>query len=74
MGGVPELVREGEGGNGILVPADDPDALAKALAEAVDRSWDPAELRGTVESLSWDDVGDRYWELLQGVVKDWRPR
>lgn len=74
VGGVPELVREGEGGNGILVPADDPDALAKALAEAVDRSWDPAELRGTVESLSWDDVGARYWELLQGVVKDWRPR
>ncbi|HSN96780.1 MAG TPA: glycosyltransferase family 4 protein [Candidatus Nanopelagicales bacterium] len=74
VGGVPELVREGEGGNGLLVPADDPDALARGLAEAADRAWDPAALRGTVESLSWNDVGDRYWEMLQAVVKDWPAR
>jgi glycosyltransferase involved in cell wall biosynthesis len=72
VGGVPELVREGDGGNGILAPPDDPDALARALAQAADRTWDPKALRGTVESLSWDQVGDRYWEILQEVVQAWK--
>jgi glycosyltransferase involved in cell wall biosynthesis len=74
VGGVPELVREGENGNGILVPPDDPDALASALSAALNRTWDPEALRGTVESLSWDRVGDRYWEILQEVVEGWKER
>ncbi|AKT42550.1 glycosyltransferase family 4 protein [Chondromyces crocatus] len=69
VGGVPELVREGDGGSGVLVPSEDPEALAKALAEAADRSWDPEALRGTVESLSWNDVGDRYWAILQDACR-----
>lgn len=75
VGGVPELVREGREGedrNGMLVPAGDPDALAQALAAAVDRSWDPEALRATVRSLSWNQVGDRYWDILQNVVREWR--
>lgn len=72
VGGVPELVREGEDGNGLLVPAGDPDALARALAAAVDRTWDPDALRATVRSLSWDQVGDRYWDILQNVVREWQ--
>ncbi len=54
VGGVPELLRED---TGILVPAGDPAALAEALAQAVDRTWDPAALRGSVDCLSWDQFG-----------------
>ncbi|WP_052374103.1 glycosyltransferase family 4 protein [Chondromyces apiculatus] len=72
VGGVPELVREGDDPNGILVPADDPDALAQALAAAADRTWDPQALRSTVESLSWNDVGNRYRDILTDVVHAFR--
>ncbi len=70
VGGVPELLREGE--NGYLVPAGDPDALAGALKAALERAWDPEALRATVESLSWDLIGDRYADLLAEVASEWK--
>lgn len=72
VGGVPELIREDDGKNGVLVPAGDPDALARGLKEAVERAWDPEALRATVESLSWDLIGDRYRDLLGEVVSEWK--
>ncbi|WP_437648727.1 glycosyltransferase family 4 protein [Sorangium sp. So ce362] len=72
VGGVPELVREGQGGNGILVPAGDPGALGSALIRALDTAWDPEALRGSVGALSWDVVGDRYHALLEEVLGERR--
>ncbi|WP_437578807.1 glycosyltransferase family 4 protein [Sorangium sp. So ce887] len=72
VGGVPELVREGQGGNGILVPAGDPGALGSALVRALDTAWDPEALRGSVGALSWDVVGDRYHALLEEVLGERR--
>ncbi|XXX79305.1 glycosyltransferase family 4 protein [Sorangium sp. So ce134] len=72
VGGVPELVREGQGGNGLLVPAGDPQALGDALVRALDTAWDPAALRGSVGALSWDVVGDRYHALLEEVLGERR--
>lgn len=72
VGGVPELVREGEDGNGVLVPAGEPDALAAGLKRALERPWNAEALRGTVGALSWDVVGDRYHALLEEVVSTWK--
>jgi glycosyltransferase involved in cell wall biosynthesis len=67
VGGVPELLRDD---NGILVPPDRPDALADALARALDRDWDAAALRATVPSLSWDAVARGYRDLLEAAITD----
>lgn len=71
VGGIPELVRDE---NGILVPAGDPGALVDALDRALDRSWSPEAMRASVESLSWNDVGDTYARVLEEVVAEHRAR
>jgi glycosyltransferase involved in cell wall biosynthesis len=49
----------------MMVPPDDPVALAAALRGALDRQWDPELLRRSVEFLSWDAVGRRYRDLME---------
>jgi glycosyltransferase involved in cell wall biosynthesis len=56
------------GDNGILVPAEDPQALAFALRGALDRAWEPQALRGSVEFLSWQAVGANYVRELRDAV------
>src|SRR5262249_29631056 len=56
VGGIPELVHDAAPSeNGVLVEAGNPGQLARALASALDRIWDPAALRNSVESLSWNE-------------------
>jgi len=62
VGGVPEVVREM---SGLLVPPDDPRALAEALRQALKRHWDRAAVR---ESAPGDDWG-RNAEQLMGVLR-----
>ncbi|MFO0759442.1 MAG: glycosyltransferase family 4 protein [Byssovorax sp.] len=71
VGGIPELVDEK---NGILVPSESPAALAQAFKDALERSWDPEALRGSVQFLSWDAVGATYFDLLSTVIDEWRRR
>jgi glycosyltransferase involved in cell wall biosynthesis len=70
VGGIPELLTDGE--NGYLVPAEDPASLARALAQALARDWDPEALRASVEFLSWDTVALTYQKLLGEVIEEWR--
>ena len=70
VGGIPELLTDGD--NGYLVPAEDPAALAEALAKALERTWDPEALRATVMFLSWDAVALTYQKLLGEVLEEWR--
>lgn len=65
VGGVPELVNDR---NGILVPAEDPSALARGLAAALTRPWNPTELRSSVESLTWTDFGRAVYRVLDSAV------
>ena len=65
VGGVPELLSDR---NGIMVPPDDPDALAAAIAAALQRRWEPADLRASVPSLSWDDLGRALHAALNRAV------
>jgi glycosyltransferase involved in cell wall biosynthesis len=66
VGGVPELI---DAHNGVLVPPEDPTALAAGLVYALQRAWNPEELRATVEFLSWDAVGERYYARLVEALK-----
>ncbi|HLV79914.1 MAG TPA: glycosyltransferase, partial [Chthonomonadaceae bacterium] len=67
VGGVPELLNAE---NGILVPSEDPAALAAGLRQALCRSWDPQTLRSSVECLSWDQVGKGYFQVLQAAMQE----
>ncbi len=71
VGGVPELLNDR---NGIMVPPDDPDALAAAIATALQRKWDPADLRASVPSLTWKDLGRAlHNELTRAVLSHRNP-
>ncbi|MFC1641566.1 glycosyltransferase [Myxococcota bacterium] len=65
VGGVPELL---EDKRGILVPAEDPDALSLGLAEALDRTWDANAIRQSVEHLTWDAFGRTFERVLRRAV------
>ena len=70
VGGVPELLTER---NGLMVPADNPHALARALDAALNREWNPDELRASVPSLSWDAYGRLFFDLVRASVLSERP-
>jgi len=55
VGGVPELVSDA---NGITVPPQNPAALARALTDAVWKTWNPAEIRSSVAGLTWEAFSD----------------
>ena len=58
VGGVPEMVHNGA--CGMLVPAQDADALAEALQRSLAQPWDAEQIRRTVAERTWarnaDDV------------------
>jgi glycosyltransferase involved in cell wall biosynthesis len=64
VGGVPELVTPT---SGILVAADEPDNLARAIVSALERDWDPVALRASVPSLSWADLGRALYSALEAA-------
>ncbi len=66
VGGVPELVREGE--TGLLVDRRDPALVAARLAEALGRAWDPDAIAGHVRERSWDRVAERLLDVYRGVL------
>ena len=59
---------------GIVVPHEDPEAIARALGRlftdpALEASM-RAQARREAERLAWPAVGDRYLELLHRVLAD----
>ena len=68
VGGLPEVVRDGE--TGLLVPPDDPGALARAVATVLDdaelgRRLGEAGRRRARERFSWDAVARRTESLYE---------
>jgi glycosyltransferase involved in cell wall biosynthesis len=67
VGGLPELLGSD---NGILVPAERPTELQRALSSALSRAWDAAKLRDTVPSPSWDAVARTYHAAIEDVIQE----
>jgi glycosyltransferase involved in cell wall biosynthesis len=63
VGGVPEVVRDGE--NGLLVPARDPEALAGAL----ERFFADAELRARLTAAAAPSVADSSEQAVFGAIE-----
>jgi teichuronic acid biosynthesis glycosyltransferase TuaC len=65
VGGIPELMDDS---SGRLVPARDSGALADALAEVLNQSWDP-EMISSQHSRNWSDVSDDVEDILETVLR-----
>jgi glycosyltransferase involved in cell wall biosynthesis len=76
-GGLPEVVSTG--GGGVLVPKDDPEALAAAIGDLLERPEARAELgargrRGIAEAYSWPRIARATAEVYAQVVAERRGR
>jgi len=71
VGGVPELLNPE---NGILVPSEDPGALARGLEAALGREWEPEALRASVGCLSWEAFGQTLRDTLAAGLCEWNGR
>ena len=54
---------------GLLVPPEDPSALATALAASLARSWDRTRIRARVASRSWERVADSVRSVHQEALR-----
>lgn len=66
VGGVPELITDA---NGVMVDPENAQALADGLVRAITREWNPEQLRASVPSLSWQDLGSALYGALSCAVK-----
>ncbi|HEY6985035.1 MAG TPA: glycosyltransferase [Rhodanobacteraceae bacterium] len=64
VGGTAEIVNET---NGLLIPPHDPEALAKALARALETRWDSNAIAAQVRR-SWDDVARETLRVCEDIV------
>ena len=71
VGGVPDLVRDGE--NGYLVNPGLPLMLANALGEALTRTWNKLEIQDSVSHLTWRELANRNCEFLESVAHNTDP-
>jgi glycosyltransferase involved in cell wall biosynthesis len=66
VGGIPEVV---SGEVGALVPPDDPEALATALASALRRGWEHDQVRNAVAGrFGFGQIAQRFEELFDEVL------
>jgi glycosyltransferase involved in cell wall biosynthesis len=65
VGGLPGLL---EDGRGVTVPPGDAAALATALIDAAERTWDRQLLRATAEEFAVERAADRYVELYSSMM------
>lgn len=65
VGGVPELLSNE---TGVMVEAGNADALAKSLRSALEWRWNEEELRRSVRSRSWEEVGKNYYAALSSSM------
>ena len=67
VGGVPELLTEA---TGLMVPAGEPDAFAKALHTALCRDWSAEALRDSTRGNSWELAGAAYYAALEDAINN----
>ncbi len=67
VGGIPDVLQTDE--LGTLVPPRAPDALARALGEALDRPYDPAVIARNAPIRSWDDSARDLFDVLTRALR-----
>lgn len=60
--------REIVGGAGVLIDPTDINAYSKALKETIAKDWD-SKPRKQAEKFSWDEIAQKYEELINTLVK-----
>jgi len=68
VGGIPELLDEE---CGMLVPPRQPEALARALEEALARSWSPERISAR-NARGWEDVARETFSVLEACLRKGR--
>lgn len=68
VGGIPDLIRDGE--NGLLIAPTNSLALADALERALGREWDARAVADSVSNLTWQAIADRNCDFLQSKLHD----
>lgn len=63
VGAIPGQIEDGR--NGRLVPVRDPAALAEALRDVLERTWDPEWVRSSPAVCSWAEVARRHVTVLE---------
>ena len=66
-GGSEEVITSPE--QGILLPPGKPKELARGIIEALEREWNRARIRKSVEDLTWKKVAERYVEVYQKITR-----
>lgn len=66
VGGIPEMVNER---NGILVEPKQSRQLAEAIGTALEKSWNPSDIRRTVDHLTWEKTAECYARVFEETVK-----
>lgn len=66
VGGIPEIVTSDALGR--LVPAENVEALARGLNEALSTSWDRAAIRESVRPYEWDRIAEQYVEVYRSAT------
>jgi glycosyltransferase involved in cell wall biosynthesis len=67
VGGVPEIVREGQ--DGLLVPYQDVPAFQDAVLKGLAADWDREAIVRYAQSLDWDEVVDAVFGELAAATK-----
>lgn len=66
VGGIPDVLRDPDAGT--LVPAKDATALARALVDALGKSWDAEAVRATGPG-TWRESAEKLHAVLAGVLR-----
>ena len=76
VGGIPEVVEDGR--TGVLVPSEDPDALARAVASLLASPRRQKELgrnaRAAAARYDWDEVAGAYLGLFEDLIARRKPK
>ncbi len=69
IGGIPEIISSDK--YGILVPPGNADLLARAIIEAINRSWDVDTLKDHIKPFTWENCAKECFQELLIAIKNY---